>query len=50
MEDAIKKAEEVLDKVNLHWDPESTAIAGLGYALLALAKVIEESLEKKTEK
>jgi hypothetical protein len=47
-QELIKKAKEVLDRVDLHWDPKSTAIAGLGYALLAIATVIQES-KKNTE-
>jgi hypothetical protein len=44
---AIKKAEETLNKVNLSWSAESTATAGVGYAVLALAKVLQAALQKK---
>jgi hypothetical protein len=39
----LKKAREVLDSVNLNWSNQSTALAGLGYALLALAAAIKEN-------
>ena len=45
--EAIKKAEAVLGKVNLNWSSESTATAGIGYAILALAKVLKAGLDKK---
>ena len=45
--EAIKKAEAVLGKVNLNWSSESTATVGVGYAILALAKVLKAGLDKK---
>jgi hypothetical protein len=45
--EAIKKAEAVLGKVNLNWSSESTATAGIGYAILALTKVVQAALVKR---
>lgn len=45
--EAIKKAEETIGKVDLNWSNESTATVGVGYAILALAKVLQAVLQKK---
>jgi len=48
VQESIKKAEEVLGEVRLGWNYESTALAGIGYAILALAKAVAE--KKDSEK
>ena len=42
-ENCIIKAEEVLGKVDLNWANNSTAMAGVGYAILALALALKDS-------
>lgn len=47
VEEAIKKAEEVLGEVDLNWSNDSTAATGIGYAILALAKAIHAGNEQR---
>lgn len=46
-EEIYKKAEEKLDEVVI-CSSEASALAGIGYAILALAKAISENNKEKT--
>lgn len=42
----VEKAEEQLDKADPNWKADAAMLAGIGYAILALAKAVENvSLE-----
>ena len=41
-----KKAKEVLAGVGLKWSSETSAMAGIGYAILALVEALETFSEK----
>jgi hypothetical protein len=46
--EAIKKAEDCLEKApNAQFSREAIATVGVGYAILALAKVLKAGLDKK---
>jgi hypothetical protein len=47
LDNAFKKAEDALNKANLEFNKESTAMAGIGYAILVLARVLLEINKKE---
>ena len=46
MKEVAEKSKEALSRVKLGWSYETNAMAGIGYAILALAEALETFSEK----